>query len=1060
MSPSSLRCGVLAGALVLFAFPVAAQFNGAIQGVVTDNSSAMITGATVTVTNVATGVSREVLTNAEGLYRVLSLGAGTYRVLAQMRGFQSVQRDQVEVGISDTVRVDFLLPLGTMSERVTVEAQAPQVETEQGRISGRVDQMQLKNLPLNGRNLFNLIALQPGIAGKGVSAALGAGGSGNDPYSGEANPVAYASGQRTEANSFTVDDSSVNSAARGGITNLTPNADSVEEVRVVANNFSAVDGRNSGAQVQVITKSGTNTFHGGVSYYFQNNTLASHSEFESKVPVFRRNQFAYNVGGPVIKNQTFFFTSFEGLRQSGARGAVSTVETPQFRDWVIQTHPNSIAAKLLRDFAPLTDPSYNFNTSAGAPRAGQVGPPAGMPVLGSAGFVPDSFRNGNQFTLRIDHELAPGKDRLSGNVYRTTSSTLNGGIRPAFNRPTDELTWFGSVTHTHTFGPNMLNEVRFNIMRLVGLPYVPAHLEVPAISITGNTGFGTNAFPQGWFQTNLNFKDVFSWIRSSHTIKMGGEIRRSRANSKNTNNYIPSFSFPTLLDFAYDDPLQETRKVDPRTGLPATNVVGLRGLEWALFVNDDWKVRRNLVINLGLRYENYGSPTEINGQLRNLVLGSGVGFFGSLVDAHAEIVPNFYPTDGKNFAPRVGFAWDPESKGRMSIRGGYGMAFDRLFMTPMLGFRDNPPMRADATLGRQLGTQAKYTLGDPAKPDFGYPLDPALQLGLDAHNGIKGVRVNMFAIDPNTTSSYVHNWFFGVQREVGRGVVIEANYLGSAGHHLYNMANVNRYRGDLLATGVFHGFNSSFNAISMISSTSNSIYHGGTIQARRMFGSSFSLQGAFTYGKVIDDADDLVNTANYLDIANRQLDRSLAGFDVSRKLAVVSVWDIPFLRGKRNLASAVLGSWQLSGMGIFQSGTPMTVTSSAPYPTGDFNADGTTGDRPNAPAAGFQTGGWERSAFLTGIFRAADFTIPQRGNDGTLGRNTFRGPGYAQVDLALSKNFRISERVHSQLRLDSFNAFNRVNLNNPSTDLTSNNFGKSTSAATPRAYQAGLRVTF
>ena len=151
---------------------------------------------------------------------------------------------------------------------------------------------------------------------------------------------------------------------------------------------------------------------------------------------------------------------------------------------------------------------------------------------------------------------------------------------------------------------------------------------------------------------------------------------------------------------------------------------------------------------------------------------AAAGFSASLVDAHAEIVPNFYPTDRKNFGPRVGFAWDPESKGRMSIRGGYGIAFDRLFMTPMLGFRDNPPMRADATLGRLLGTQAKYTLGDPAKPDFGYPLDPALQLGLDVHNGIKGVRVNMFAIDPNTTSSYVHNWFFGVQREVGRGVVV------------------------------------------------------------------------------------------------------------------------------------------------------------------------------------------------------------------------------------------------------------------------------------------------
>ena len=222
---SVLRCAALIAAFMLISLPAGAQFNAAIQGVVSDNSSAIIPGATITVTNIATGVSRKVATNGEGLYRALSLSAGTYRLVAQVQGFQSVQRDQVEVGISETVRVDFMLPLGAMSERVTVEARASQVETEQGRISGRIDQTQLKDLPLNGRNLFNLVALQPGIVGKGVSAALGAGGSGNDPYSGEANPVAYASGQRTEANSFTVDDSSVNSAARGGITNLTPNAD-------------------------------------------------------------------------------------------------------------------------------------------------------------------------------------------------------------------------------------------------------------------------------------------------------------------------------------------------------------------------------------------------------------------------------------------------------------------------------------------------------------------------------------------------------------------------------------------------------------------------------------------------------------------------------------------------------------------------------------------------------------------------------------------------------------------------------------------------------------------
>ena len=1034
-----------------------AQFNSSIQGVVTDQSSSLMPGVAVRVTNVATGVTREAVTSEEGFYRALSLGAGHYRVEIKHNGFRSVRRE-IELGANDTVRIDVVLELGALNDVVTVTAREPFVETEQGRVSGRIDRIQLSEIPLNGRNLYNLIALQPGIVGKGISAALGAGGAGNDAFSGEAGPQAYASGQRTEANSFTLDDSSVNSAARGGITNLTPNADSVEEVRVTANNFSAVEGRNSGAQIQAVTKSGSNDFHGGLSYYFQNNTLASRSVFESAIPVFRRNQFGYHLRGPVIRNRTFFFNSYEGLRQSGARGAIGTVETPEFRDWVIQTRPDSIAAQLLKAYAPKSNPTFNFR-AAGAGRPGQTAPPAGLLALGSAAFVPAFYRNGNQFTLRVDHELRPGKDRLYANVYRTTSSSLNGGIRPIFDRPTDELTWFGSLNHTHIFSANKLNEIRLGLMRLQGLPRQPANLGVPAINITGMTGFSTNFFPSGWFQTNINFKNVFSWVQSSHSFKMGGEIRRVRSNSYNTSNYIPSYTFSSILDFAYDDPLQVTRKVDPRTGLPATNVVGLRGFECALFFNDDWKVTRNLTLNLGARYENFGSPTEINGLLRNLVLGDGATFNERLAKARVDIVKQFYPASNNDFAPRLGFAWNPDGKGKTAIRGGYGIAFDRLFMTPLLDFRDNPPLRADATLGRQFGTKVLYSLGDPTKPYLGYPLDTALQLGLDANNGIKGARVALRAVSPDLDTSYVHNWFLGVQRDIGRGLVIEANYIGSAGRRLYNAANVNRFRGDLL-DNLFQGLNPSFSSINFIESTSSSIFHGGTIQVRKPFSRGFMLQSAYTFGKAIDDADDLVGITNYQDISNRRLNRALAGFDVSQKLSIAGVWDIPFLSRGNGLAGKLLGGWKLAGTAILQTGNPMTVTTGAPWPLGDYNADGVNGDRPNPPASGVKQSGWERSEFQSGIFRASDFPLPQPGTNGFLGRNTFRGPGYAQVDLSLSKAFRITEKITSHLRVDAFNALNRVNLNNPTLDLSNNNFGRSTSSLTPRILQLGLRVTF
>lgn len=309
-----LRFSLLPLLLLLLApSPVSAQFNAAIQGTVIDAQRGVLPGATVRATNTTTGVVREVVSGADGVYYVLSLGVGTYRIEVELDGFRKGVRD-ANVGISETARVDFTLEVSGISESVTVAAATTLVETGQGRVSGRVDRLQLQEMPLNGRNLYNLIAMQPGVTGKGVSSTFGAGGSGNDSFSGESAPRINASGQRDEANSFTLDDTSTNGVARGGITNLTPNAESVEEVRVVANNFSAVDGRNSGAQIQVITKGGTNQFSGSGSYYFQNEDLSAKNVFETAVPEFNKKQFGYSIGGPLVRNRLFFFTSYEGLR--------------------------------------------------------------------------------------------------------------------------------------------------------------------------------------------------------------------------------------------------------------------------------------------------------------------------------------------------------------------------------------------------------------------------------------------------------------------------------------------------------------------------------------------------------------------------------------------------------------------------------------------------------------------------------------------------------------------------------------------------------------------------
>ena len=401
----SLRPASLLFVLLLTPLPAAAQFSSALQGTISDSQQAFVPNATVRVTNTTTGVTREAMTSAEGVYRVPSLGAGVYTVEVEKAGFLKAQRENLKVGISETLRLDFTLEVSGVAETVTVESRAPLVETEQGRVSGRVDRTLLQEMPLSGRNLYNLLALQPGVTGRGFSASISGGGGADDSFAGESAPRINASGQRDEANNFTVDDTSTNGVARGGITNLTPNTESVEEVRVVSNNFSAVDGRNPGAQIQVITKGGTNEFRGSGSYYFTGNELSAKNVFETSVPEFSKNQFGYSLGGPIARNRLFFFTSYEGLRQTGARGSTFTVETPEFRNFVQQTRPNSIAARLLREFAPAVNPTSNFrDLGSPAPGANVVGPNDGILDVGTAFFVPEGWRDGDQFS-------APGRLR-------------------------------------------------------------------------------------------------------------------------------------------------------------------------------------------------------------------------------------------------------------------------------------------------------------------------------------------------------------------------------------------------------------------------------------------------------------------------------------------------------------------------------------------------------------------------------------------------------------------------------------------------------------------------
>lgn len=1047
--------GFLKSACMLFiAVPLAlAQFGSGIQGTVSDPSGGVIPGVRVRAVNVATGVTRDSLSSDAGVYRVLSLNPGKYDVSVEKEGFVSAEEKGVTVGVDDLRKVDFGLKIGNLVEKVTVEGKATALDTEQGRISGTLGSEQLKSLPAAGRNVYNLLALQPGVTGRQF---------GSDVYDGEPAPTVRASGQRSEANYFTVDDESINSIARGGTVNITPNIDSIAEVRVVSHSFSAENGRNSGAQVQVLTKSGTNQFHGSVSEAFQNNTLASRNEFESVVPVNRQNQFGFSLGGPVKRNRTFFFGSYEGVRRSGARAAIATVETQALHDFVIATRPNSIAAKLLNQYKPVAYATTSLR-DLGSPLPGVnvwASAPDGIMDIGSMTYIPDAKRTGDQFNLRMDHELRPGKDRLYGNFYRTHGYSATTGVRPQFVRPQDDTSYFANINETHILGSSMLNEFRVGMMRLHGQPATPQHLDVPQINITGTGGFqDVNSFPGGWFQTSFNARDTFSWIHGGHTMKIGGEVRRMRNNLRNTAAYLPVYAFASILDFVDDEAIQMTRNVDPRSGDPAATDCAVRVSEGGAFIQNDWKARKNLTFNLGVRWEYYGAIKDANNRLRGFQWGSGSSYAERLANGKVDVVDSMWPTSKTNFAPRFGFAWDVGGSGKTVLRGGYGISYDRLATVVPATYRNNPPLNATATLGLLFGTSLTYTLGDPSKPFLGYPVDPGLRVGLDAHNGIKGSRVSVVAVDPGFRSPYAHDWFFGVQRALPGRLVLELGYLGTAGHHLIDVVNPNRYSGDLL-DGRFDGYNKSFSSIIVSQSASNSIYHGGTASLKRQLASSFTLQGAYTFGKVITDAETAQAETLYQNANNRNLDRSVASFDVPQRLALMGVWEIPWLKTCPSMGCKLFGGWDISGSFVMEKGLPFSVYTSATWPRGDFNADGTNYDFPNAPADTIKRKGFTRTELLSGIFPASAFSLPTGGVAGNLGRNVFRGPAFVRLDLAMAKTFHVTERIGAVLRLEAFNAPNRVNLNGPVSDLNSNNFGKVTSANQPRQMQATVQIRF
>ena len=1071
-----------------------------LTGLVKDTSGGVLAGATVTARNVATNEIRTTVSNTEGLYRLASVPRGTYEVKAELSGFKTVAQSDVLLTVGDTVRADFELSVGELSETVNVSSRASPVNTEEGRISNLVDEKRVSELPLNGRNVMQLIELQPGAVSNPGNAVLGGSAGGNS---------AFVNGQRNRANNFLLDGTDNNDQFTAGRVAVNPNVDTIQEFRVSANNFSAEFGRNSASVVNVVTKSGGNVFHGTAFEFFRDDALDARTVFARAVDPLEFHQFGGTLGGPVKRNKMFFFASYEGLRVTRGTTLLRTVETPEFRRLVAERFPNSIANYLFTNF-PSPAPTSNFRDT-GQPVTGlatdsRLNTPGvtvnpnyvattgtlfrnalqstldGIPDIGTAAIPVNETIDGNQYLTRLDYEFSSRMRLLARYINDKRESSDNTSIvRPGFNQPVSEQGHNLTVGHTWILTDRIVNDAKFGFARRErGLGANNA--AVPNITFDdGLIGFGNFATnPAVFAQNTFHWVDTVSMSLGNHGVKFGGEVRHIRDNSDFAVRR-PGVQFFSIHDFAQDEVQAiSILGIDPATGLIAPNLRNFRFWESGFFVQDDWKIHSRLTLNLGLRHEWYGRPTEANDLLTNIILGPGSDIFAQIATATVGQVDQVVPDDYNNFAPRLGLSWDPFGNKKLAVRGGFGLAFDRLFNNSITNIRFNPPfysftVASPVFVAAHAGIPIAY---GPVNPDGSRRNEPVNLEGDNRNIGVQpglGIVGNIIGWnprfgnsqqslrvpDPNTKDAFTYNWFAGAQLELPWNLVMEANYIGNTGRNFGRLVDYNTVRGDLF-DGRLDRLNSGFGGINFRAMLAETEYHAMQLQLNRRFINGFTGQVSYTLGRAEDNGSDVQVGGLPVDARELDRERAVSDFDVRHRLVANFLWELPFLRNSTGVTKALLGGWQINAITSLQSGFPFSVFTSRAFGSGgDFNGDGVRNDRPNQPSFGTTPPGHSQDDYIKGLFVASDF--PTTGFVlGDLPRNAYRGPGFASTDLSIFKNFRLSSGGgwKLQFRAEAFNLFNRVNLRIPVGNLASPTFGRSVEAFPARELQFALKLIF